>query len=331
MDKLSEVLVGWEGYKLGTVGRMKAGEGGRKLPEVWIELNPEADVLRACSGCGHCTTSIHDTSERWIRDLPILDAQTWLLVHRVRVRCPRCGPRLERLDWLERYSRHTRRLAESVARLCAVMPVKDVASHYDLHWSTVKDIHKRYLHRTLGPPDLSGLDVIAMDEFAIQKGHRYATVIVEPCHKRVLWVGRGRKRECVRPFFKLLGDEGRARLKAVVMDMNGAYEEEVRAQCPQAEIVYDLFHVVSKYGRDVIDRVRVDEANRLRHDKPARKAIKGTRWLLLRNKDNLKTESDRVRLSELLAANRKLLAVYILKDELKELWAYRHEWYARRF
>ena len=46
------------------------------------------------------------------------------------------------------------------------------------------------------------------------------------------------------------------------MDMNGAYQEEVRAQCPNAEIVYDLFHVVAKYGREVVDRVRVDEARR---------------------------------------------------------------------
>ena len=32
------------------------------------------------------------------------------------------------------------------------------------------------------------------------------------------------------------------------MVMNAAYQEEVRYQCPKAEIVYDLFHVVAKYG-----------------------------------------------------------------------------------
>ena len=53
--------------------------------------------------------------------------------------------------------------------------------------------------------------------------------------------------------------------------MNSAYELELRQHCPQARIVYDLFHVVAKYGREVIDRVRVDEANRLRADKPARR------------------------------------------------------------
>jgi transposase len=173
--------------------------------------------------------------------------------------------------------------------------------------------------------------VIGLDEFAIQKGHRYATVIVEPSCKRVLWVGRGRGRADIRPFFDLLGAEGRARLEAVVMDMNPAYEEEVKAQCPQAQIVYDLFHVVAKYGREVVDRVRVDEANRLRKDKKARKVIKGSRWLLLRNRTSLTRRKDRVRLAELLSANRKLMRVYVLKDDLKHLWDYRRLGAARRF
>jgi transposase len=56
-------------------------------------------------------------------------------------------------------------------------------------------------------------------------------------------------------------------LRAAVMDMNTAHDPEVRMHCPQAEIVYDLFHVVAEYGRELIDRVRVDEANRLRGDR----------------------------------------------------------------
>ena len=183
----------------------------------------------------------------------------------------------------------------------------------------------------IGPPGLSNIEVIVMDEFAIQKGHRYATVIVEPTRKEVLWVGRGRSREDIRPFFELLGEDGRKRLRAVAMDMNGAYEEEVRAQCPKAEIVYDLFHVLAKYGREVIDRVRVDEANRLRADQEARRVIKGSRWLLLRNRESLRREEDRVRLSELLSANRRLAVVYVMKEDLKHLWDYCHVGYARRF
>lgn len=58
------------------------------------------------------------------------------------------------------------------------------------------------------------------------------------------------------------------------MDMNTAFDLEVRQRCPNAWVVYDLFHVVAKCDRELIDRVRVDEANRLRHDKPARRVIK---------------------------------------------------------
>jgi transposase len=144
-------------------------------------------------------------------------------------------------------------------------------------------------------------------------------------------VGRSRGREDIRPFFEELGAEGRRWLRAVAMDMNPAYEEELQYQCPLVEIVYDLFHVVAKYGRDVIDRVRVDEANRLRHDKPARKVVKGARWLLLRNRENVKKQSDRIRLDELLSANKRLATVYVLKDDLKHLWDYRYEGAALRF
>ena len=298
---------------------------------MWIELFPDPDHPMVCSGCRQVVTRVHETTQRWVRDLPILDAQTHLLVHRRRVRCPRCGPRLEALSWLGRYQRVTVRLAENVARLCRVLPIKHVAAFFDLNWKTVKRIDKLHLEETLGPPDLSEVEVIAMDEFAIHRGHRYATVVVEPRRKAVLWVGRGRSREEIRPFFEGLGEDGRKRLRAVVMDMNAAYEQEVRAQCPNAEIVYDLFHVLAKYGREVIDRVRVDEANRLRADQEARRVIKGSRWLLLRNRESLRREEDRVRLSELLSANRRLAVVYVMKEDLKHLWDYCHVGYARRF
>jgi transposase len=300
---------------VGTVGRLETGSAGE---DVLIELHPLRGHARRCSGCGQATTAIHDYAERWVRDLPILDAECWLLVNRVRVACPACGPKLEALSWLGPYARRTRRLEESVARLCRVLPIRHVAEWFGLDWKTVKAIDKEHLERALGPVDLSGVEQIVMDEFAIQKGHRYATVIVEPASKRVLWVGRGRAREEIRPFFERLGPEGRQRLKAVAMDMNAAYEAEVAAQCPQARIVYDQFHVAAKYGREVVDAVRTAEARRVQ-SRGERQAIEGSRWLLLRNGANLKRQ-DRVKLKELLGINRRLATVYVLKDDLKSLW-----------
>jgi len=320
---------GWEGYRVGTVG--PAPVGSKEDGEIWVELIPEGGA-GVCVGCGARCDRIHDVSERWVRELPVFGRPCSLLVHRRRVWCPACGgPKLERLGWLEPWARYTRRFAESVARLCKVLPHKHVSAEYGINRKTVKTIDKRYLEKTLGPPDFSEVRLLAMDEFAIQKGHRYATVVIEPTRKEVLWVGRGRGREDVRPFFELLGEAGRERIEAVAMDMNGAYAKEVEAQCPQAEIVYDLFHVVAKYAREVIDRVRVDEANRLKHDKAARKVIKGSRWLLLRNPENIKRREDKIRIKDLLAANRRLATVYILKDDIKHLWDYTYPGAARRF
>jgi transposase len=318
-------LGGWGGY--GVEHWRHEDRGGRRW--LVIALEPLPGIARRCSGCGATTTAIHDHSSRRIRDLPVFESAVELVVPRLRLACPTCGPRLEHLDWLDPHARITRRLAESVARLCAVTSLLHAARWFGLNWKTVKQIDFRHLERALGPVDLSGVTVIAMDEFAIQKGHRYATVVVEPERKRVLWVGRGRARADVRPFFELLGPEGCQRLRAVAMDMNTAYDLEVKQHCPTAAVVYDLFHVVAKYGREVIDRVRVDEANRLRDDKPARRVVKTSRWLLLRNRENV-PPNQVVKLEELLAANRALLTVYLLKDDLKQLWRYRSEAWARK-
>lgn len=134
----------------------------------------------------------------------------------------------------------------------------------------------------------------------------------------MLWVGEGRIRVAVRPFFTWLGQEGCAAIESVAMDMNTALDLEVTEQCPQAEVVYELFHVVAKFGREVIDRVRVDQANQLRDDKKARKVIKRSRWLLLRNAENL-PDGHEVKRAELLASNQPLNTVYVMKTALKEL------------
>ena len=199
------------------------------------------------------------------------------------------------------------------------MPVAHVARLISVHWHTVKAIDYQRLKREQQEPDRKGLKRLIMDEFALFKGHRYATVVINADNQQLLWVGEGRSRAAVRPFFEWLGVEACEQIEAVAMDMNTAMDLEVQHHCRNARVVYDLFHVVAKFGREVVDRVRVDQANQLRHDKPGRKIIKRARWLLLRNANNLKAEQS-IQLQELLQANQSLMTVYVLKDQLKELW-----------
>jgi transposase len=322
---LISIAGGWEGYRVANTTSSGTGEEKR----IDIELLPLPRQEMRCPNCGGRCSGVHETTKRVIRDLPILDAKVFLVVHRRRLLCPQCGPVLEKLSWLPKHARVTTRLADSVARLCQVLSVRHVACHFGLSWGQTKDIDKRFLQKDFDTVDLSGVEVIGMDEFALQKGHRYATVIVEPKSKKVLYVAKGRSRDSIRPFFQKLGPQGCARLKAVVMDMNGAFEEEVKANAPQAAIVYDLFHVVAKYSREVIDRVRNAEANQLK-DVASRKVIRSSRWLLLRNRSNLK-DDQKIQLQELLDANQNLLTVYVLKDDLKELWRFKCKEQAKLF
>ena len=235
-----------------------------------------------------------------------------------RVICPSCGVGRERIDWLLPHARLTERLRRHAEVLLQLMPIKHVSHLTGLHWHTLKQIDKERLTRTLPAPDPASLRYLAMDEFALFKGHRYATVVINAENRQVLWVGGGRSRRDIRPSFAWLGHHAQ-QIKAVVMDMNSAMDLEVKEHCPQARVVYDLFHVIAKFGREVIDRVRVDEANRLRQDKPGRQVIKQSRWLLLRNRGDLQ-DHQRVRLDELLAANHSLMLVYLMKEQLKNLW-----------
>lgn len=325
-EALLEALGDWRGFEIACVER-KAGDP----EEIWITLRRRPDAPLFCGACGREASRIHERQTRIVRDLPLFDAHTYLRIESCRVWCEHCGgPKRLLIDWLDEQQRVTRRLADSILKLCAHVAISHIARFFGIHWHTVKRLDKRRLQAQFGAPDFSGVRVIGVDEFALHKGHRYATIVVEPSRRRVLWVGKGRDRRSFRCFFSELGAEACARIEAVVMDQSSTYELEVRRHCPQAEIVFDLFHIVAKYGREVIDRVRVDEANRLREHRSARQVVKSARWLLLRNRESLKTPAQHLQLDELLAANQALMTVYVLRDDLKQLWAYRHRGYARR-
>ena len=336
-------LVGtWEGFEVVGVTEEASPDGdvfGLPAPRVVLVLQPKADHVKRCSTCGAPVAKIHDVSERRVRDLPLGEWDTWLVFPRARVACPRCGPTVEAVAWLDRYQRMTTRLAEKIARMAQTSAISHVAAWFRVSWDTVKQIDQRALTQRLGPMEdrLDGVRQIAIDEFAIQRGHRYVTIVLDLPTKRVLWLSRGRDQAALTGFFTALGPARCAQLEAVAVDMWAPYAAEVRAHCPQAQLVYDLFHIVAKFGHEVIDRVRVDETNRLARaagpgqTRDARRVIKGARWLLLRNRASLRTQDERVRLRDLLRANRALFTVYVLKDDLKQLWQYRSRAAAHRF
>src|SRR3546814_19830107 len=150
----------------------------------------------------------------------------------------------------------TRRMAEAVIQACERLPTLHVAQLFGLHWDTVRLLERRALQAALSVLPKAQPRRLVMDEFALFKGHRYASVVLDADTRRVLWIGEGRSRAAVRPFIEELGPAGCARIEAVEMDMNTPVVLGVSYHFPNARMVSDLLHVVSKYARVVIYRTR---------------------------------------------------------------------------
>ena len=293
-----------------------------------ITLAPITGAWPFCSVCGENSGRLHMYGTRRVRDLSLAHARVDLVVPNRKLRCANCRTiRTEGHSFLGPYRRHTLRFERAVADLCRHLPIKQVAEHFGLSWHAVKEIDKRRLEREVGTPFYDGLRLLAVDEVAVHKGHTYLTTVLDLETGRIVWVGKGRTEATLASFFEELTPEQRGSIEAVATDMAAGFRSAVEKACPHAALVYDLFHVVAKYSREVVDVVRLEEAKK--QDEAGRRLIKGSRYLLLKNPPNL-LRSQRKPLRELLAANENLNTVYVLKDQLKRVWEYKHPAWARK-
>lgn len=143
------------------------------------------------------------------------------------------------------------------------------------------------------------------------------TVVLDIDSGRVLFVGRDRSKESLDVFWQGVKKLG-TQIKAVAMDMWPAQIGSVMENCPDADIVFDHFHIIKMLNQK-IDEIRRD-IFRDETELNKRSLIKGTRWLLLKNQANL-SSSALDRLNEALAVNKPLAAANYLKEELKLLWS----------
>ena len=194
--------------------------------------------------------------------------------------------------------------------------------------STARRWDKEILKKSLPEPELDNLEYLLVDETSIGKGHQYITVVLNAQDGTLLHLAEGKKKASLEAFFKRLSEPQKASIKAVGIDRAGAYKATIEAWLPDAEIVFDKFHVIDNYNSKVIDNVRRTKW----HDadgKTDKKFIKGQRYNLFRNPSNL-TPKQSSALTTLLAENKDLNTVYLLKEELKYLWTYRSVGWARK-
>lgn len=123
------------------------------------------------------------------------------------------------------------------------MSIKDTAQLCRLNWKTVKNIDKKHLQKLVVPLSELNPRGIGVDEIAYEKGHRYLTIVRDLDLKRVIWIGNGRRKETLDGFFSELGDKKAKCIRVAVMDMWDPYIASFNENCPDADIVFDKFHV----------------------------------------------------------------------------------------
>lgn len=293
-----------------------------------LHIRPNEKAI-CCSACGSKNVIRRGAKQREFRGSPIGLKRTVIVATLPRVQCHDCGVvRQIKVGFAEERRTYTKDWAKYALQLTRSMTIKDVADLLGVAWDVIKEIKKNDLKRRFANPSLKDVRRIAIDEICIGKGHRYVTLVMNLDSGAILFVGDGKSAESLAPFWKRLGRRRHA-IEAVAMDMSSAYISAVRGNLPKADIVFDRFHVVKLMNEKLttLRRQLYREAN-----DEERSVLKGSRWLLLKNPENLREDRDEAaHLAAALELNAPLAQGYYLKEELRQFWDHTFRWPAQLF
>jgi len=280
-----------------------------------------------CGTCGARAAPYDRQPVRRWKHLPLGTTTLWLEYSPRRVTCRGCGVRVEAVPWAAANRRFTLALEEMVAYLATATTRTTVRKLLAINWRSVGAVVERIVAERLDDGRFDNLRNIGVDEFSYRKRHRYLTVVVDHDRGRVIWAGEGRSGQTLHEFFDRIGPQAASNLEHVTMDMAAGYIGVVRERAPQAEIVFDRFHV-AQLASNAVDEVRRALVRQLRGTVAAR-PVKKTRWALLKNPSDLNAKQ-KGKLAALAALNSPLYRAYLLKESLAAALDYRQPRRARR-
>ena len=299
----------------------------RATPALVIQVRRRSHGVARCSTCRRpMGGAMKPVRCRW-RHLDLLRVRSYVEADIRQGRCPVHGRRLERVPWATPGAEHTRAFDQLVASLAQVADKSAAQRMFRVTWRTVGRIVTRVVAEHLPAHRLDGLAALGVDEVSYKRGHRYLTVVSCLLTHRVLWVGEGKTAETLGQFFAELGPKRRQRIVVVAMDMSGSYSKAVRQWLPQADIVFDRFHVVQLL-LNAIDELRRQEVGKL--SGAARRELKHTRFALLRNPKH-RTPRDLAAIERVEATNSRLTRGYQRRVDFEDLWECRDAVEAREF
>ena len=271
-----------------------------------IEKNSMAEL---CPCCGATSRKIHDRRKQPLKDLPLRNKQLILVLIKRRFRCPNCNKVfIESYQSISRYQRMTIRLIEHITKDATRLTFKAAAVANGVSSHTARSLFISKANRLV--VDKVAPSVLAMDEFAVKKGkgeNKYNLAIAVPSERRLLDILPDRRQASVEAYLNSLVDK--QNVKVMVIDMWRPYKRATEKTLPRAAIVVDKFHVI----RNVmwaLDRVR---RRIVEGDRDLRKRLKRSRYLLLKNYDDLDNDG-RAKLIELLECSEELKQTYWFKE-----------------
>ncbi len=267
----------------------------------FVHIGQAREKLR-CPQCGREEVSARGSNQRVFRSVPIGSKPVSIVLDVARVYCPKCdATRQVQVGFADEYRRHTRAFARYAVELTGMATIQDVANHLCVGWDLIKELKKSDLPRRYRKPKLRRLKHLAVDEICIGRGRALPNAGARSRHGRDRVCRAGKGADALKPFWKRL-QASRARIQAVAADLSRAYTKAVRENLPQGRVVYDRFHVVKLFNEKLSDLRR--ELHREATDQLEKQVLKGTRWLLLKNPENLDdAKGERRRLEEALSLN----------------------------
>ncbi len=290
--------------------------------ELVVAVRPHRRQRGRCGVCGRRSPGYDagDGRRRW-RALDLGSTPTHLEAEAPRVACKAHGVVVAQVPWADQGARFTRSFDDQVAWLAVECSQTAVSELMRIAWRSVGSVLTRVSRRLeQGQDRLAGLHRIGIDEISWRRGQRYLIVVVDHDSDRLVWAVPGRDEATLERFFEQLG-EGRCRqITYVSADAASWISNVVRRRCPNAVRCLDAYHTVA-WATEALDEVRRAVWNEARRGNRRDQAValKGARWALWKNGDNL-SPSQRGKLAWVQRVNKPLYQAYLIKEHMRLLF-----------
>lgn len=224
----------------------------------------------------------HQIKERVVTDISMHNKAVKLVIRHKRYRCPDCdGTFYEILDSVDRGGKVTKRLVEHMKLLALKRPFTQIADEYGISHTSVRRYFEEYVieqekHRELIAPRVLGIDEAHLNR--VMRG-----VFTDNENRMILEITSDNLKRTVKQTIQRM--EGWKNIEVVTIDMHSGYKYAVNELVPKAFVVIDKFHVI-QYATNALDDVRIAVKKSL--PKPEQRILTHDRWVLLKNKEDLK-------------------------------------------